>query len=221
MDLQSARTIENDADGKMPQTTKSNTVNVLVAKLRREVAELKLQKAYEIRVGFGNDGHRIEDPEEAAQDGRKAKPIVLAGRLVSDGFSVVANSDGDVVYHAVMNAILLAAGKRDIGYYFPDTKGAGWTDAKSGDMIKVVMGIIEQDGWTVNNATVSITAGAPKLKGHIDVMRSNLARALGIDLEADPSRIGIGATTGENLSQAARKEGIHADAIVTLLRTKK
>ncbi len=167
----------------------------------------------EIRIGFGNDDHRIWPAGSSTGNSKKAKPIVLGGKLVSRDYGVDANSDGDVVYHAIINAIFLAAGKADIGSHFPDADPS-WSDRSSGEMLKIAMDEVGKDGWSVNNVAVMITAGEPKLKGHINDIKANIAAALGIEQNA----VGIGATTGENLSQVSRKEGIHADAVVTLKR---
>lgn len=206
-----------------------------------------MDKQRDFRVGFGNDDHAIvlrtkanehnevfrkmkagEVTEQEAKTILKVdkvkeipiKPIIISGVRVDleEKYTVKANSDGDVVYHAVMNAILLGTGNRDIGYHFPDTGTSEWTNVDSAKMVAIVMSKIKEHGWSVNNATVMVTAGAPRLKSYIEEMRTNLAKVLEIDLQTNQSRIGIGATTGEDLSQVARKEGIHADAVVSLFR---
>ncbi len=204
------------------QNSKPNQVDIKtllreMQELKREVAILKNQQ---MSVGYGNDDHRIETPEKVTAESRQIKPVKLAGVIVSTEYSIDANSDGDLVYHTVMNGLLGASGKRDIGYHFPDAKDAGYTNANSADLMGQVMGWVKADGWRVNNVVVAITAGKPRLKNYIEEMRTNLANALEIDLKTDPWRVAIHATTGEKLSEVAKGNGIHADATVFLLRIK-
>ncbi len=159
-------------------------------------------------IGNGSDDHRIEP-----NDGSR-KPLKLAGVVVSDGYTPVAHSDGDVVYHALANALLLAIGERDIGFHFPDTD-PDYEGIEGGRLLGFVMGKVREAGYAVSNATVMITAGRPRLSGHIDRMRKNVATALGVD----EGSVGIGATTGEGLSEHGKGRGINAAANVMLRRS--
>jgi 2-C-methyl-D-erythritol 2,4-cyclodiphosphate synthase len=165
-------------------------------------------------VGLGSDDHRITKELIKLDDGKR-KPLLLAGRIVSMEYSPISHSDGDIVYHAITNALLLAIGERDLGYYFPNTDPK-WANVKSSDMLKQALGLVKQKGYSVSNISIMITAGIPKLTPHIEQMRKNIATIL----EVEPSRVGIGATSGEGLSDHARGEGINAVAHVMILRSK-
>ncbi len=155
-------------------------------------------------VGGGTDDHRI-------RKGR-SRPLVLAGVVVSTEYSPIAHSDGDVACHAVMNAILLALGERDIGHRFPDND-ARYANADSMRLLAEVVGLSARMGYRVNNVTVMITALRPRLSPHVPEMKRRLALALGVSA----SQVGIGATTGEGLSEVGRGEGISASAQVSLV----
>ncbi len=159
-------------------------------------------------VGCGSDDHRITRNLENASG--KAKPLVLAGNVVSDEHSPVAHSDGDAAYHAIINALLLAIGERDIGYYFPDTDPK-YSGISSEIMLKQVMGFVERKGYAVNNVTVMITAREPKIGQHVEKMKQSISKALGIDKEY----VGIGATRGEGFGDNGFA-GIHVVATVSL-----
>lgn len=156
-------------------------------------------------VGFGSDDHRIE-----ANDG-KSKPLILAGVIVSREYTPVAHSDGDVVYHALANALLLAIGERDIGFHFPDTD-PDYEGIEGGRLLGFVMEKVKKSGYKVNNATIMITAGKPRLSKHIDRMRENTAALLSVGTGS----VGIGATTGEGLSEHGKGNGINVVANVSL-----
>ncbi len=156
-------------------------------------------------VGFGSDDHKI-----IRNDG-KLKPLKLAGVVVSSEYSPIAHSDGDVVWHAVANALLLAIGERDIGVHFPDTD-PDYEGIEGGRMLAFAVEKVGRAGYRVNNLAVMITAGKPRLSSHIGSMRANTARLLGVDVK----NIGIGATTGEGLSEHGRGKGINVMAQVLL-----
>lgn len=156
-------------------------------------------------TGTGSDDHRIE-----RNDGG-SKPVKLAGVVVSEEYTPVAHSDGDVAYHAIANALLLAIGERDIGFHFPDTD-PGYEGIEGDRLLGSVMERVRKAGYRVNNATIMITAGRPRLGPHIDAMRDNAARALGVEAGS----VGIGATTGEGLSEQGKGNGINAIASVSL-----
>jgi len=159
-------------------------------------------------VGCGSDDHMITKNTDDALG--KAKPLVLAGDMVSEKHSPVAHSDGDAAYHAIMNALLLAIGERDIGYHFPDTdpKYSGMSSEK---MLKQVMGFVERKGYAVSNVTVMITAMEPKIGPHVEKMKQNISAALDID----KAYVGIGATRGEGFGEMG-SAGIHVVATVSL-----
>lgn len=161
-------------------------------------------------VGCGSDDHRIV---RSRSKGRNGKPLKLAGEIVSTEYSPVAHSDGDVVCHAVSNAIFLAIGERDIGHHFPDTEEA-YAGIAGDAMVSHAVKLAARAGYRVNNATAMITAGRPRIAPHIPEMRRNMARMLGVGVE----RVGIGATTGEDLSAHGRGKGINVVAQVSLER---
>ncbi|MGD0729083.1 MAG: 2-C-methyl-D-erythritol 2,4-cyclodiphosphate synthase [Candidatus Micrarchaeaceae archaeon] len=197
-------------------TTIESKTKVNATQETRTVGLREVLRRPHYRVGTGIDDHRIETPEDAIKNERKVKPVILSGKLITNSYSIDANSDGDVVYHAVMNALLQADGKRDIGYYFPDKKGGEWTDKNSDVMVRMVMDMIKQDGYRVNNAGVMITCNKIiRLNAHIEDMRVNLADLLEV---RDLSCIAIGATSGENLTEVARGKGISALSTAMLIR---
>lgn len=163
----------------------------------------------EFLIGLGSDDHRIS--KTPIYGAANSKPLILAGEVVSTHFTPIAHSDGDVVYHAIMNAIFLALGERDIGVHFPDTDKK-YLGLRSTKMLSQVVDMMKGRGYLVNNISIMITAGEPKINPHIVKMRRNVAEALGID----EKYVGIGATTGEKLTAHGRGEGINAISTVLL-----
>ena len=155
------------------------------------------------RVGFGVDTHAF---------GKEQNHIVLAGVNIPAKSGLIAHSDGDVVTHAVMDALLSAAGLKDIGHYFPDTDEK-WRGANSLEMLKRVHAMLLELNFQVENLSVSIQAEHPKLAPHIDEMKTNLSAILQID----PTHIGITAGTNEGLGYVGEGKGITVTA-VTLLK---
>lgn len=155
------------------------------------------------RVGQGYDIHRF------APD----RPLVLGGVRIREREGLLGHSDADVLIHAVMDALLGAAGCRDIGYYFPDTDDR-FLGARSTDLLGEVGRIIGEKGYTVGNVDATILAEAPKIGPHIEEMKKNMAEALHIS----PERITIKATTNETLGAIGRREGIAALASALLYR---
>jgi 2-C-methyl-D-erythritol 2,4-cyclodiphosphate synthase len=159
-------------------------------------------------VGCGSDDHRIIKNQENKSG--ETKPLLLAGNIISKEHSPVAHSDGDAAYHAIINALLLAIGERDIGYYFPDTDPK-YSGISSEKMLKQVMGFVEKKGYAVNNVTVMITAKEPKIGPHVEKMKQSISKALGIG----EAYVGVGATRGEG-SGNDDAAGIHVVAMVSL-----
>ncbi len=161
-------------------------------------------------VGCGSDSHIIKRAT-AARAGEK--PLLLAGTIVSTEHTAVSHSDGDAVYHALTNALLLAIGERDIGYHFPDTD-ARYAGANSESFVREALSLAEGAGYRVSNATVMLNASEPKISEHIPEMKKNLAHLLGVGQE----RIGIGASRGEGTWTGTGALGIYAIAQVSLVR---
>ena len=154
------------------------------------------------RCGFGIDTHAF---------GKQQDYIVLAGVKIPSQSGLIAHSDGDVLVHAVMDAMLSAAGLKDIGHYFPDTDDT-WKGASSMEMLKQVLVLIEKEGYQVQNLSVAIQAERPRLAKYIDDMKNALSGALKIDQTA----IGISAGTNEGLGYVGEGKGITVNAYVLL-----
>lgn len=154
------------------------------------------------RCGFGIDTHAFGKPQDY---------IVLAGVKIPSHSGLIAHSDGDVLVHAVMDALLSAAGLKDIGHYFPDTDEK-WKNADSMKMLEAVIGLIQDNGYGVKNLSVSIQAEKPRLAKYIDDMKNNLARAL----KLDPTAIGVAAGTNEGLGYVGECKGITVNAYALL-----
>lgn len=154
------------------------------------------------RCGFGIDTHAF---------GKTQDYIVLAGVKIPSHSGLIAHSDGDVLAHAVMDALLSAAGLKDIGHYFPDTDEQ-WKNADSMQMLKAVVGLIDEQGYAVKNLSVSIQAEKPRLAKYIDEMKNNLARAL----KLDPTSVGVAAGTNEGLGYVGEGKGITVNAYALL-----
>ena len=154
-----------------------------------------------MRVGHGYDAHRF------AED----RPLVLGGVTIDYQLGMAAHSDGDVVIHALCDALLGAAGLGDIGRHFPDTSAA-FENIDSRILLRDVMAKLHELGLTVSNADLSIIAQAPKLKDHLPAMRSVIAA----DLQVEDHRINVKATTTEKMGFTGRKEGIATHAVVLL-----
>ena len=136
---------------------------------------------------------------------------MLAGVKIPSESGLVAHSDGDVLVHAVMDALLSAAGLFDIGHYFPDTD-ARFAGADSMELLREVMRLIKEQGLAPANVSVSVLAERPRLAPYIDAMKEALAAALGIS----PSAVGIAAGTNEKLGYVGEGKGITVYAMVLL-----
>jgi len=154
-----------------------------------------------IRIGHGYDVHAFGAGNQ----------VILGGVTIPYDNGLVAHSDGDVVLHALADALLGAAALGDIGKHFPDTD-AQYKGADSRVLLRHVMGLIDQAGYAVGNADITIIAQAPKMAPHIDAMRENIAS----DLGADVGCINVKATTTEKLGYIGRKEGIAVHSVILL-----
>lgn len=156
-----------------------------------------------MRVGQGFDVHAFE----------AGKPLVLGGVSIPHSHGLKAHSDGDVLLHALCDALLGAAAMGDIGRHFPDTDPA-YRNADSRELLREVYALVRANGLRLANADMTVIAQAPRLAPHIDAMR----KAIAADLEVDPGDIGVKATTSEHLGFTGRGEGIAAMAVVLLER---
>lgn len=155
-----------------------------------------------MRIGQGYDVHRLAE-------GRK---LILGGVEIPFEKGLLGHSDADVLTHAVMDALLGAAGLGDIGQHFPDSdpKYAG---ADSLRLLAEVIGKLSQAGWLVGNVDSTIIAQRPKLAEHLPAMRQNLARIMGVL----PEQVNVKATTEEKLGFTGAGEGIAAQAVALLI----
>ena len=157
----------------------------------------------EMRVGHGYDVHRLSE-------GRR---LVLGGVDIPWERGLLGHSDADVLTHAVMDALLGAAGMGDIGQHFPDSDPA-YTGADSLKLLEHVMSLLRRAGWSVGNVDATVLAQRPKLSPHIAQMRENLAEAVGVTSD----RVNVKATTEEGLGFTGTGEGMAAHAVALLLR---
>ena len=155
------------------------------------------------RIGYGYDVHRLVE-------GRR---LILGGVDIPWERGLLGHSDADVLTHAVMDALLGAAGLRDIGQHFPDTDPA-YAGADSLKLLAHVAELLRERGYTVGNVDATVLAQRPKLAPHISAMRDNLARAMGIA----PDRVNVKATTEEGLGFTGSGEGMAAHAVALIER---
>lgn len=155
------------------------------------------------RVGIGYDIHRLEPGEG----------IALAGIRVPCSYRVVAHSDGDVVLHAICDALLGARAAGDLGEHFADTD-ARHAGRDSAEFVAAVLALPALAGWRIVNCDVNIIAQAPRLAEHKPRMRARLAGLLHIDLD----RVGLKARTNEGLDAIGARQAIAAQAVVLIER---
>ena len=156
-----------------------------------------------MRIGHGFDVHKF------GGEG----PITLAGVKIPYQFGLVAHSDGDVVLHAITDALIGALALGDIGKLFPDTDPK-YKGIDSRLLLKEVYGIIQSKGYKLINLDYTIIAQEPKMRPHVDQMRVNIAE----DLQVHFDQISVKATTTEQLGFTGRKEGIACEAVVLLAK---
>jgi 2-C-methyl-D-erythritol 2,4-cyclodiphosphate synthase len=157
----------------------------------------------DLRVGIGVDAHALED----------GVPLVLGGVTIDHPRGLAGHSDGDVLAHALTDAILGAAGLEDVGALFPsgDERFKG---ASSLELLREAYRQVREAGYELVNADVVLIGEEPRLAPHRDAMRANLAAAL----DADPSQVAVRATTTDRLGFTGRGEGLAAQAVALLRR---
>ena len=155
-----------------------------------------------MRIGHGYDVHRFGEGDF----------ITLGGVRIPHKFGLVAHSDGDVLLHALSDALLGAAALGDIGKHFPDTDPQ-FKGADSRALLRHVVSLVKAKGWKVGNVDGTIVAQAPKMAPHIEAMRANIAA----DLEVELDQVNVKATTTEKLGFTGREEGIAVHAVALLL----
>jgi len=157
----------------------------------------------EYRVGTGFDAHALEE----------GLPLVLGGVEIDHPRGLAGHSDGDVLAHALTDALLGAAGLEDIGTLFP-ASDPKLEDADSLELLAQAWERVQAHGWRLANADVVLVGEEPRLAPHRDEMRRRLAAALGVDLEL----VAVRATTTDGLGFAGRREGLAAQAVALLVR---
>ncbi len=154
-----------------------------------------------MRIGHGYDVHAFGDGDK----------IVIGGVVIPHRFGLVAHSDGDVLLHALCDALLGAAALGDIGKHFPDTD-MQYRNADSRSLLRMVHAKVNSLGWKVANADMTIVAQAPRMASYIPHMIETIAG----DLQTDIGQINVKATTTERLGFVGREEGIECYAVVLL-----
>lgn len=154
-----------------------------------------------IRIGHGFDVHAFGGD----------KPLIIGGVTIDHHVGLIAHSDGDVLLHAVCDALLGAAALGDIGQHFPDTEKQ-YANVDSRSLLKHVYTLINTKTLKVNNLDITIVAQTPKMSPHISSMRENIAQ----DLELEIEQVNVKATTTEALGYVGRKEGIAVHAVTIL-----
>jgi 2-C-methyl-D-erythritol 2,4-cyclodiphosphate synthase len=154
-----------------------------------------------LRIGHGYDVHCFGDGDH----------VVLGGVSIPHARGVVAHSDGDVLLHALCDALLGACALGDIGKHFPDTDPA-FRGIDSRKLLRHVYALIKKSGYKLGNADMTLLAQAPRVAAYTSAMCANIAA----DLECEINRINVKATTTEKLGYIGREEGLAADAVVLL-----
>jgi 2-C-methyl-D-erythritol 2,4-cyclodiphosphate synthase len=154
-----------------------------------------------VRHGIGYDAHRLAE-------GRR---LVLGGVELEHDLGLAGHSDADVLAHAVIDALLGAAGLDDIGAHFPDDDEL-WRDADSRDLLRRVASLLDDRGLAIVHVDATVVAEAPRIAPHREAMRGALSLALGVE----PGTVNVKATRGEGMGFVGRGEGIAALAVATI-----
>ncbi len=157
----------------------------------------------DIRIGNGYDVHKLVE----------GRDLMLGGVKIDYEKGLLGHSDADVLIHAIMDAILGAMAKEDIGYHFPDTSD-DYLDIDSRVLLRRVYAMVKEEGYSISNIDATVIMQRPKLRPYIDEMRANIAK----DLELSIDRVSIKATTTENLGFEGREEGVSCIANTILLK---
>ena len=156
-----------------------------------------------VKVGFGIDVHQMAE----------GRDCIIGGVKIPHLKGPLGHSDADVLLHAICDALLGAAGLKDIGTYFPDTDQQ-FKNADSKILLEKTFAIIREKGYSVSNVDCSVVMEKPKLKPHIDHMRENIAGILKIETDD----VSVKATTNEKMGFIGREEGVVAYAVVLLVK---
>ncbi len=154
-----------------------------------------------MRIGTGYDVHKLVE----------GRDLIIGGVKIEHTLGLLGHSDADVLLHAIADAVLGAAGLKDIGAHFPDTDPK-YKGADSMKLLEQVRELVMDEGYVVGNVDATVIAQAPKLRPYIEQMEENVAKCLGIDV----SQVNIKATTEEHLGFTGREEGISSQAVCLL-----
>ena len=156
-----------------------------------------------VKVGFGIDVHQLA----------QGRDCILGGVKIPHDKGPLGHSDADVLLHAICDALLGAAGLKDIGTYFPDTDNS-FKNIDSRILLQKTFALVKEKNYTVSNVDCSLVIEQPKLKPHIDAMKKNIAELLEIEMDD----VSVKATTNERMGFIGREEGVVAYAVVLLVR---
>lgn len=157
----------------------------------------------DIRIGNGYDVHKLVE----------GRDLILGGVKIDYEKGLLGHSDADVLIHAIMDAILGAMAKEDIGYHFPDTSD-DYLDIDSRVLLRRVYAMVKEEGYSISNIDATVIMQRPKLRPYIDEMRVNIAK----DLELSIGRVSVKATTTEKLGFEGREEGVSCIVNTILLK---
>ena len=155
------------------------------------------------RMGFGQDSHAFSKD--------KNKKLILGGYILPGEIGLEADSDGDVILHALFNAISSAMGDRGLGFYADKMFKEGITDSKQ--YLKIMLEKLNQKNMKINNVSVAIEASKPRLEHHTDKIKDSLSSILGLEKE----KIGITYTSGESLTSFGQGKGMQCFCLVTIV----
>jgi 2-C-methyl-D-erythritol 2,4-cyclodiphosphate synthase len=154
-----------------------------------------------IRIGYGNDIHRLSSGER----------LVLAGVDIDSDLGAIGHSDADALTHAITDGILGALALGDIGQHFSDGEQR-WKNAESFVFLRYAVGLMKEHGYAIANVDSTVSLERPKLRPYIEQMRENLAQAL----EVETNRVSVKAKSGEEVDAVGERRAIRAEAVVLL-----
>ena len=155
------------------------------------------------RIGFGTDIHRLV----------AGRPLIIGGVRIESDLGADGHSDADVLMHAAADAVLGSLALGDLGTHFPNDEER-WRNAESSQFVKYAVGLINEKGYSVQNFDSVVDLERPKLRPHIESMRSNLASALGVELD----RVSVKAKTGERVDAVGEGRAVRAQAVILVAK---
>lgn len=156
-----------------------------------------------MRIGYGNDIHRLVE----------RRPLIIGGITIASDLGADGHSDGDVLLHAITDAVLGALALGDIGSHFPNSDER-WRGAESSKFLAYAAGLIREQGYRIENIDSTVSLETPKLSHFIHDMRLGIAAAVGIDLE----QVSVKAKSGEGMDAVGESRAIQADAVVLIVK---